>query len=232
MITTSIVARRGWIIPAPFAIPPTVKPSAARRPRASGPESVVRIAPGGRLAAVGGELRRPRRARPRAPCRPEAARRSRRSRGRRPPRARAPARAASACGGGDGVRLALRSGRRVRAAGVDQHRLRLGLPRDGASRRSPAPPGRDWSSRPRRRRRAAPSARRRGRACPDGRSPAVTPLATKPLAAVTDMLDRDPSEPEPGRVGEPERPVDVLDRLARPRPCRGCPRRRSRSCGR
>ena len=55
--TTSIVASRGWIIPAPFAMPPTVKPP----PRATaslGPESVVRIALGRRLAAVGRELRR------------------------------------------------------------------------------------------------------------------------------------------------------------------------------
>ena len=36
MTTASIVARQGWIIPAPFAIPPTVKPPRARPP-ASGP---------------------------------------------------------------------------------------------------------------------------------------------------------------------------------------------------
>ena len=45
MVTTaSIVARLGWIIPAPLAIPPTVKPSARRRRAVFGPLSVVRIA--------------------------------------------------------------------------------------------------------------------------------------------------------------------------------------------
>ena len=44
MVTTaSIVASRGWIIPAPFAIPPTVKPS-CEASAVFGPLSVVRIA--------------------------------------------------------------------------------------------------------------------------------------------------------------------------------------------
>ena len=55
MITTSIVARRGWIIPAPLAIPPTVKPP-ARAAASFGPESVVRIAPAAASPALGGEL--------------------------------------------------------------------------------------------------------------------------------------------------------------------------------
>ena len=48
MTTASIVARHGWIIPAPFAIPPTVKPSRSTT-AVFGPASVVRIA----SAAVG-----------------------------------------------------------------------------------------------------------------------------------------------------------------------------------
>ena len=44
MVTTaSIVARLGWIIPAPFAIPPTVRPSRATT-AVFDPLSVVRIA--------------------------------------------------------------------------------------------------------------------------------------------------------------------------------------------
>ena len=43
-MTTSIVARQGWIIPAPFAIPPTVNPPTLTS-ASFGPESVVRIAP-------------------------------------------------------------------------------------------------------------------------------------------------------------------------------------------
>jgi hypothetical protein len=41
--TASIVASRGWIIPAPFAMPPTTKPSQWAT-ACFGPRSVVRIA--------------------------------------------------------------------------------------------------------------------------------------------------------------------------------------------
>ena len=223
MVTTaSIVARRGWIIPAPFAIPPTVKP-----PRETTASFGVGVGGQDRLGRVGAAVRREldlARAR-RAASASAASRRSRRSRGRAPAPARARAARAASAAVASASSSPCSPGGGVRDARVDHDRLRLGLGevrlRDEHGRSLDAVggehPGADGGNR------RADDARGRASPC---RIPACTAPATKPFAAVTAPVpwrcarrrrpsDQDSGEPQPGGLVEAEGEVRVLHGLAR-----------------
>ena len=186
--TASIVASRGWIMPAPFAMPPTVNPAPTTE-LCFGPRSVVRIASAAAPAPVHAE----------SACRIAHCRGARFSSGSGTPMT--PVDRTSTSSGRRPSALAslrgclLRIGRcRARpvaalatpeltttACGCAFSRCRRETVTGAACTRfvvQTAPPT------------AAGSERTSARSSPERRIPACTPVATKPLAAVTDISRR------------------------------------------
>ena len=184
MTTASIVARLGWIIPAPFAIPPTVTPS-REATAVFGPLSVVRIAsaaaspPSGESASAAASTPASRRSiGSLGPITPvertiTSSGRSARRSATRAAVARAssspgapvaalatPAFTTTACGSASPRCLR----ETVTGAAWTRFRVHMAQPTAGPSERTSATSG-----------------------LPDGRIPAETPEAAKPDAAVTDI---------------------------------------------
>ena len=219
--TTSIVASPGASMPAPLAMPPTVKPSpSTTRVLAHGVGGHDRL---GRVgAAVGGQRGRRRRRRRRAAGPSAAARRSgRSSRPRpRPRRRRAPRRRARRWRGCP-----------AKPAGPVQA---LAPPELRTTAREPAVrerPARDHSTGAALTRLLVktPAAASSGPSLttsatsgpPLAFSPAATPAARKPCGG-GDAHGATPSARQAGRLGQAEHRGWRTARPGRPRPCRGC----------